>query len=142
MNATKRLLSLRQTGQALAETAIISVVAVLLIVVFVSIIPIGRARTAATSAALACAESLSQSRDPSRAQAEAINAAWAVLKGGWSGTGTAQYKVQAMPPAGPRAEGTCLVSWNVQMRYIPFSIGWSTEKFTSRNESWRSEWSR
>jgi len=49
-----------EKGQALVETAIMSVLAVLLLAGMLSLIPLGRARTAATSAALACAEFLSQ----------------------------------------------------------------------------------
>jgi hypothetical protein len=132
----------RQKGQSLVETAIISVVAVLILVAFISLIPISRARTAATSAALACAQALSQSRDPSTARTEAYTAAMAVLKGGWSGTGSAQYSVEVNPPGGPGEEGTCRVRWNVILKYLPFSLGWSAESFTSRNESWRSRWDK
>jgi hypothetical protein len=132
----------RETGQTLAETAIITVVAVIILAVFVALIPINRARTAATSAALACAESLSQSRDPSRAKLDAEQAALTTLKGGWSGTGTAEYAVNVVPPNGPGGMGTCYVSWRVQLKVLPVSFGWSTESFTSRNEGWRSQWSQ
>jgi hypothetical protein len=129
-----------EKGQALVETAIMSVLAMLLLAGMLSLIPLGRARTAATSAALACAEFLSQNPDPVQARQVAYNAAEATLKSGWSGTGTADYSISVTPPGGIGQPGTCQVSWKVTMNFLPLSFGWSSERFTSRSEKWKAKW--
>jgi hypothetical protein len=129
-----------EKGQALAETAIISVAAMLLLVGIISLVPLGRARTAATSAAFACAEFLSQNPDPVAAKTVAYQAAMATLQGGWGGTGTANFQISVVPPTGRGAPGTCSVRWTVAVKFLPLSIGGSTEQFTSRSETWRSKW--
>lgn len=140
MKAEPNPLHKSEIGQALAETAIISVLALLLLMGILTLIPLGRARTAATSAAFACAEFLSQNPDPVAARAVAYQAGMATLKGGWGGTGTANYQISVVPPTGRGEPGTCAVRWSVAVKFIPLSIGWSTEQFTSRSEIWRSKW--
>jgi hypothetical protein len=129
-----------EKGQGLAETAIISVVAIILLAGTLSLIPLGRARTAATSAALACAELLSQNPDPAQASLAAYNAAETTLKSGWSGTGTTDYSISVTPPGGIGQPGTCQVSWKVTLNFLPLTFGSSTEKFTSRSEKWKAKW--
>jgi hypothetical protein len=53
-----------ERGQALAETALFAVLAILMAFGLLAWIPAHRARTAATSAAYACSQFLSQSPDP------------------------------------------------------------------------------
>ena len=65
-----------ERGQAMAETALFAMLAVILAFGLLSWIPTHRARTAATAAAYACAQFLSQSPDPARAENNARMIAW------------------------------------------------------------------
>jgi hypothetical protein len=56
-----------ERGQALAETALFAMLAVLMAFGLLAWIPTHRARSAATAAAYACSQFLSQSPDPARA---------------------------------------------------------------------------
>ena len=58
-----------ERGQALAETALFAVLAILMAFGLLAWIPTHRARTAATAAAYACTQFLSQSPDPRCADA-------------------------------------------------------------------------
>jgi hypothetical protein len=64
-----------ERGQAMAETALFAVLAALMAFGLLARIPTHRARTAATAAAYACTQFLSQSPDPARAQRNAMNIA-------------------------------------------------------------------
>lgn len=129
-----------ERGQALVETAMVVSVAVVIIAGILSFGLIHRTRTAATSAAYACAQFLSQNPDPVRARQVAYDAAMSTLKGGWSGTGTAEYEIAVIPPSGRGQPGTCRVSWRIRPMFAPMDFGWSTEVFTSRNETWSADW--
>src|SRR5574338_237525 len=100
-----------ERGQALAETALFAVLAVIMAFGLLAWIPTHRARTAATSAAYACTQFLSQSPDPARAQRNAMNVAWQTLNADWSATQGVEYRVQVSPPGGPGEPGQCLVSF-------------------------------
>ena len=63
-------------GQAMAETALFAMLAVLMAFGLLAWIPTHRARTAATAAAYACSQFLSQSPDLARAQQNASEIAW------------------------------------------------------------------
>ena len=75
-----------ERGQALAETALFAMLAVIMAFGLLAWIPTHRARTAATAAAYACSQFLSQSPDPSRARRNAVNVAWQTLDADWSAT--------------------------------------------------------
>ena len=60
-----------EKGQALAETAIFSLLAVLLGFAVLALIPVHRTRTAATAAAFACAQFVSQSAEAETAVRQA-----------------------------------------------------------------------
>src|SRR5258706_12825918 len=79
-----------ERGQALAETALFAMLAVLMAFGLLAWIPTHRARSAATAAAYACAQFLSQSPDPARAQRNAVNVAWNTLNADWSATSGGQ----------------------------------------------------
>ena len=133
-----------ERGQALAETALFAMLAVLMAFGLLSWIPIHRARTAATAAAYACSQFLSQSPDPSRAGANALNVAWQTLDADWSATAGVQYQVQVSPPDGPGEPGRCLVSFQAPTLFDGLlglsEGGWNSEWFISRSETWKAKW--
>jgi hypothetical protein len=95
-----------ERGQAMAETALFATLAILM-----AWIPSHRARTAATAAAYACAQFLSQSPDPARAQRNAVQVAWRTLNADWSATAGVQYRITVQPPGGAGEPGRCQVSF-------------------------------
>ncbi len=133
-----------ERGQALAETALFAMLAVLMGFGLLSWIPTHRARTAATAAAYACSQFLSQSPDPSRAGANALNVAWQTLGADWSATAGVQYQVQVSPPDGPGEPGRCLVSFQAPTLFDGLlglsEGGWNSELFISRSETWKAKW--
>ena len=133
-----------ERGQALAETALFAMLAVLMGFGLLSWIPTHRARTAATAAAYACSQFLSQSPDPSRAGANALNVAWQTLDADWSATAGVQYQVQVSPPEGPGEPGRCLVSFQAPTLFDGLlglsEGGWNSEWFISRSETWKAKW--
>ena len=133
-----------ERGQAMAETALFAMLAVLMAFGLLAWIPVHRARTAATAAAYACSQFLSQSPDPARAQHNASMIAWKTLNADWSGTLGAQYRVQVTPPSGPGQPGRCLVSFQAPSLFnglLGLSRGgWNSEWFVSRSETWKARW--
>ena len=73
-----------ERGQAMAETALFAVLAILMAFGSLAWIPTHRARTAATAAAYACSQFLSQSPNPARAANNAWQVAWNTLDADWS----------------------------------------------------------
>ena len=137
--------SKREKGQALAETTMISVVAILLIFGTFSLIVIHRARAAAISASYACAQFLSQSPDPVAAQRQATNIANQTVNSDWSGLVNVHFRVQVSPPAGPGAPGSCTVYYSAPFLYnglFGIPTAWNPESFYSRSESWKADWSK
>ena len=133
-----------ERGQALAETALFAMLAILMAFGLLAWIPIHRARTAATSAAYACSQFLSQSPDPTRARTNAVNVAWQTLNADWSATAGVQYRVQVSPPGGPGEPGQCLVSFQAPTLFDGLlglsQGGWNSEWFISRSETWKAKW--
>lgn len=133
-----------QRGQALAETALFAMLAILMAFGLLSWIPTHRARTAATAAAYACSQFLSQSPDPSRAGTNAVKIAWQTLDADWSATAGVQYQVQVSPPGGPGEPGRCQVSFQAPTLFDGLlglsEGGWSSEWFISRSETWKAKW--
>ena len=131
-------------GQALAETALFAMLAVLMALGLLAWIPTHRARTAATAAAYACSQFLSQSSDPARAQRNAVNVAWQTLNADWSATAGVQYRVQVSPPSGPGEPGQCLVSFQAPTLFNGLlglsASDWNSEWFVSRSETWKARW--
>lgn len=133
-----------ESGQALVETALFSVMVILLGLGMATLIPIHRARTAATAAALSCAQFIAQSPNPAWAAYQAEQVAWRTLDARWSGAAGAEYQVQVLPPAGPGAAGGCAVLFKP---YLPFGtllgLGqpqWGMRSFVSLSESWKARW--
>ena len=135
---------LSEQGQAMAETALFAVLAVLMAFGLLAWIPTHRARTAATAAAYACSQFLSQSPDPSRAQHNAVNVARKTLEADWSATAGAQYRVQVSAPSGPGQPGRCLVTFQAPTLFNGFlglsASDWHSEWFISRSETWKAKW--
>lgn len=133
-----------ERGQAMAETALFAVLAILMAFGLLAWIPTHRARTAATAAAYACTQFLSQSPDPTRAQQNAVKIAWQTLNADWSATRGVQYRVQVSPPSGPGLPGRCLVSFQAPTLFnglLGLSSGnWHSEWFISRSETWKARW--
>ena len=129
-----------ERGQALAETALFAMLAILMAFGLLAWIPTHRARTAATSAAYACSQFLSQSR----ARNNAVNVAWQTLNADWSATAGVQYRVQVSPPGGPGEPGQCLVSFQAPTLFDGLlglsQGGWNSEWFISRSETWKAKW--
>jgi hypothetical protein len=133
-----------ERGQAMAETALFAMLAVIMAFGLLAWIPAHRARTAATSAAYACSQFLSQSPDPTRARTNAVNIAWQTLNADWSATAGVQYRVQVSPPSGPGEPGQCLVSFQAPTLFDGLlglsESGWNSEWFISRSETWKAKW--
>jgi hypothetical protein len=130
-----------EKGQAMAETALFSVLLVLMAFGFLSLIPVHRARTAATAAAYGCAQFLSQSPDAVRAAQNAYQIANTTLRSEWSGTFGVQYAVSVEPPSAPGEPGACTVSWQIpELFRLGFGNGSSQERFISRSETWKAKW--
>ena len=131
-----------QKGQAMAETAIFAILAVIMGFGLLTWIPLHRARTVATATAYACAQFLSQSPNPERAARNALQIAESTLGADWSATMGMQYQVNVQ--AGfPGGAGVCTVQYQapVLFRGLGF-IGpeWSTEQYISRSETWKARW--
>ena len=133
-----------ERGQAMAETALFAVLAILMAFGLLAWIPTHRARTAATAAAYACTQFLSQSPDPARAQHNAVAIARRTLNADWSATAGVQYRVQVSPPGGPGQPGRCLVSFQAPTLFnglLGLSTStWNSEWFVSRSETWKARW--
>jgi hypothetical protein len=133
-----------ERGQAMPETALFAVLAILMAFGLLSWIPTHRARSASTAAAYACSQFLSQSPNPSRAGRNAVNIAWQTLNADWSATAGVDYRVQVIPPSGPGLPGRCAVSFQAPTLFNGFlglsQGGWNTEWFISRSETWKARW--
>ena len=133
-----------ERGQALAETALFAMLAVLMAFGLLAWIPTLRARSAATAAAYACTQFLSQSPDPARARRNAVNVAWNTLNADWSATAGVQYRVQVSLPGGPGLPGRCQVSFQAPTLFDGLlglsQSGWNSEWFISRSETWKARW--
>ena len=133
-----------EQGQALPETAIFAVLAVIVTFGILALIPVHRTRTAAISASYACAQFLSQSPDPSKAAYNARKIAENTLDGDWSATFGASYQVRVFPPAGRGQPGRCEVLWSAPGLFgglLELRAGApSGEVFVSRSEAWKARW--
>jgi len=131
-----------ERGQALAETALFSILAILLAFAILTLIPLHRARTAATAAAYGCAQFISQSPRPEVAAYNAYQVAWKTLNADWSATLGVDYRVDVVPPSGPGQPGGCAVHYRVPLLFGVGlrAPGWSTEWFISRSETWKAKW--
>jgi hypothetical protein len=133
-----------EQGQALAETALFAVLAVIVIFGILALIPFHRTRTAAISAAYGCAQFLSQSPDPSKAVHNARQIAEQTLNGDWSATFGASYQIYVYPPNGRGMPGRCEVQWSAPVLFgglLNLHAGSATkEVFISRSETWKAQW--
>ena len=141
---TSRAASRSERGQALAETAIFSIMAVLLAFGLLAFIPLHRARTVATSAAYSCAQFVSQSPNPTWAVYQAEAVARRTFNADWSGTLGVQYDVQVLAPNGPGSAAGCVIFYHTPVLFNGLlglnDPGWSAEWFLSQSESWKARW--
>lgn len=138
-----RSFSPSERGQALVETALFSVLAILLAFGALTLIPIHRTRTAATSAAYACAQFVSQSPNPNLAVSQAELVAWKTLNADWSATLGAVYQVQALAPTGPGSPTGCAVLYQPPLPFnglLGLEADWATVTFFSQSETWKARW--
>lgn len=140
----KRGIKPHERGQALAETAIFSSLAVMLAFGMLALIPLHRARTAAVTAAYSCAQFISQSPNPSWAAYQAQRAAQSTLNADWSGTVGVEYEVQVLPANGPGGSAGCVVFYRPPLRFGglfgSLEPGWSAKAFVSQYETWKARW--
>lgn len=133
-----------ESGQALAETAIFSLMAVLLAFSLLALIPQHRARTVATSAAYSCAQFVSQSPNPTWAVYQARAIARRTLDADWSGTLGVQYDVEVLAPNGPGSAAGCAVFYHAPVLFNGLlgasDPGWSVEWFLTQSETWKARW--
>ncbi len=133
-----------ERGQALAETALFGMLAVVMAFGLLAWIPVHRARTAATAAAYACSQFLSQSPNTARAAANARQVAWQTLNATWSGTSGVEYRVQVIAPSGPGQPGRCAVTYHTPSLFNGLlglsQDGWNSAWFISRSETWKARW--
>ncbi len=133
-----------ERGQALSETAIAAPVVILIIAGFLTLLPLHRARTAATAAAYGCAQFLSQSPDTRLAEQNAVNIAWDTLDAAWSATLFSDFDVDVQVPLQQGAPGTCTVRYRVPLLLGDIlgadDGGWISVSFTSRSEVWKARW--
>jgi len=133
-----------ESGQALAETAIFSLMAVLLAFSLLALIPQHRARTVATSAAYSCAQFVSQSPNPTWAVYQARAIARRTLDADWSGTLGVQYDVEVLAPNGPGSAAGCAVFFHAPVLFNGLlgasDPGWSVEWFLTQSETWKARW--
>ena len=133
-----------ERGQALVETAIFSLMAVLLAFGLLAFIPQHRARTVATSAAYSCAQFVSQSPNPAWAVHQARTVARRTLDADWSGTLGVQYAVDVIAPNGPGSAAGCAVFYHAPVLFNGLlglnDPGWSVEWFITQSEAWKARW--
>ena len=136
--------ALGRSGQALAETAIFSLMAVLLAFGLLAFIPQHRARTVATSAAYSCTQFVSQSPNPAWAVHQAQMVARRTLDADWSGTFGVQYDVEVIAPNGPGSAAGCAVFYRAPVLFNGLlglnDPGWSAEWFITQSETWKARW--
>jgi len=131
-------------GQALAELAIFSLMAVLLALSLLAFIPQHRARTVATAAAYSCAQFVSQSPNPNWAVYQARAVARRTWEADWSGTLGVQYDVEVLAPNGPGSAAGCAVFYQAPVLFNGLlgarDPGWSVEWFLTQSEAWKARW--
>lgn len=132
-----------EKGQALAETAVFSLMAVVLALGMLALIPIHRARTVSTAAAFACTQFVSQAAEPEKAVEQAEEVGRRTMSAGWSGTGGAVFEIEAWA-AGASGERGCRVTYRAPLLFggsfgiappEPRTVG-----FTTLAESWKADW--
>lgn len=132
-----------ERGQALVETALFSIMVVFLAFGALTLIPVHRTRTAAASAAYACAQFVSQSPNPNLAVSQAELVAWKTLNADWSATLGASYQVEAIAPTGPGFPTGCMVSYQPPLPFnglLGLEANWATVSFFSQSEAWKARW--
>jgi len=134
----------RFRGQALAETALVIVPLVFLALLGVNVLMLHRARTAATAAAYACAQYVTQfPHRPAAAADHGASVAQQILSGAWSALGQTRFRVSPTPPGGPGEYGGCSVRYEVRLFFSPpglKSVQGNVVRFYGAGERWQGRW--
>jgi hypothetical protein len=133
-----------EKGQAMAEVSIFSLLAVLLGFALLALIPMHRTRTAATAAAYACAQFVSQSVHAEAAVAQAEQIAWQTISADWSGADRSTYQVRAWHSGRRGMESGCEVNFQSPILFNGLlglaNPGEGRVSFIARSESWKARW--
>ena len=133
-----------EKGQALAETAIFSLLAVLLGFAILALVPVHRTRTAATAAAFACAQFVSQAAAAEMAVRQAEAAGYRTIESRWSGLHGAAFEIRAWHAGGPGADSGCTVSYHSPILFSGFlgfnDPGQGSVSFAAKSETWKAQW--
>lgn len=127
-------------GQALAETALVAVLYVVVALGLLNLIVAHRARTVAVAAARACVEFATQvPENPEQGAIQGILAARRTFEGDWSESAGVGYGVRATA-GGPGRPATCTVTYRVPgwFGFGPPSVHEVT--LTGRVERWKARW--
>lgn len=134
----------REKGQALAETAIFSLLAVLLGLAILALVPVHRTRTAAAAAAYACAQFVSQASLPDEAVRQAETVARRTIDAQWSGLPGSSFEIRPWHAGGPGAASGCTVIYRVPILFnglLGFADpGPGRISFSARSETWKAQW--
>ena len=128
----------------MVEAAIFSLLAVLLGFALLALIPAHRTRTAATAAAFACAQFVSQALDAKTAVVQAEQVGRRTISADWSGAGGSAYTVSAWHSGNPGADSGCAVDYTSPMMFNGLlglvNPGTGRVSFISRAETWKARW--
>ena len=130
-------------GQAMVEAALVLVPLVFLALLGVNVLVLHRVRTAATAAAYACAQYVTQfPHRPERAAEAGAAAAGRILSAPWSATRTARFAFDVTPPGGPGETGRCTVHYSVRLPFAPSGLGGvqGSISITGAGERWQGRW--
>ncbi len=135
---------LNEKGQALAEAAVFSLLAVLLGFALLALIPVHRTRTAATAAAFACTQFVSQAANRKEAVRQAEEIGRRTIRQNWSGTRGSVFIVRAWHNGHPGKDSGCSVQFKSPVMFsglLGFSDpGEGRVSFTARIETWKARW--
>ncbi len=131
-------------GQALAEAALVIVPLALLAFLAVNVFLLHRAYTAATAAAYACAQHITQYPGrPEAAQDAGRMAARSIYTARWNALAAARFQVFVSPPDRAGNVGSCTVQYRVA---LPFGLSGGGQTFKSKvtvygmGERWKARW--
>lgn len=130
-----------ESGQAFVETAVVLPIAFLVLLGFLSWIPVHRTASMASQAAYACAQFIGQASDPYQAAQQGYDAADRVIHGDWSGTLGAEYAISVYPAGTLGGSVACTVTYRPP---AVLAAVWQPEQgtvtYVGRSEGWKAQW--
>ena len=130
-------------GQAMVEAALTLLPLVFLALLGVNVLVLHRVRTAAISAAYACAQYITQfPHRPERAADVGTTVAGRILHAPWSAVRTARFAFDVVPPSGPGETGRCTVRYAIRLPFAPQGMGGvqGSITVTGAGERWQGRW--